>query len=125
MITSSPILGPDRKNKNDNLSNSGYSYEQEEILNFIKKQNNLFIVNGDRHWQYVTHIKNTKLWEFGCGAGADVHAGGWKQEDFRPEHQFLRVKGGFLSVTVNSGSEPNIKFTHHDVDGQPVNEVVF
>ena len=67
MITSSPILGPDRKNKNDNLSNSGYSYEQEEILNFIKKQKNLFIVNGDRHWQYVTHIKNTKLWEFGCG----------------------------------------------------------
>lgn len=125
LITSSPILGPDRKNKNDNLSNSGYSYEQEEILNFIKKQNNLFIVNGDRHWQYVSHIKNTKLWEFGCGAGANVHAGGWKQEDFRPEHQFLRVKGGFLSVTVNSGREPNIKFTHHDVDGQPVNQVSF
>ena len=125
LITSSPILGPDRKNKNDNLSNSGYSYEQEEILNFIKKQSNLFIVNGDRHWQYVTHIKNTKLWEFGCGAGADVHAGGWKQEDLRPEHQFLRVKGGFLSVTVSSGREPSIKFIHHDVEGLPVNEVVF
>ena len=125
LITSSPILGPDRKNKNDNLSNSGYSYEQEEILNFIKKQNNLFIVNGDRHWQYVTHIKNTKLWEFGCGAGADVHAGGWKQEDLRPEHQFLRVKGGFLSVSVSSGNLPSIEFTHHDVEGNPVNEVSF
>ena len=125
LITSSPILGPDRKNKNDNLSNSGYSYEQEEILNFIKKQNNLFIVNGDRHWQYVTHIKNTKLWEFGCGAGADVHAGGWKQEDLRPEHQFLRVKGGFLSVSVSSGNLPSVEFTHHDVEGNPVNEVSF
>ena len=125
LITSSPILGPDRKNKNDNLSNAGYSFEQAEILNFIKKQKNLFIVNGDRHWQYVTHIKNTNLWEFGCGAGADVHAGGWKQEDFRPEHQFLRVKGGFLSVSVNATKEPTIKFTHHDVEGNAVNEVVF
>ena len=125
LITSSPILGPDRKNKNDNLSNAGYSYEQAEILNFIKKQKNLFIVNGDRHWQYVTHIKNTNLWEFGCGAGADVHAGGWKKEDFRPEHQFLRVKGGFLSVSVHATKEPTIKFTHHDVEGNAVNEVVF
>jgi len=125
LITSSPILGPDRKNKNDNLSNAGYSFEQAEILNFIKKQKNLFIVNGDRHWQYVTHLKNTNLWEFGCGAGADVHAGGWRQEDFRPEHEFLRVKGGFLSVSVSSGREPKIKFIHHDIEGQPVNEVVF
>ncbi len=125
LITSSPILGPDRKNKNDNLSNSGYSYEQAEILDFIKKQKNLFIVNGDRHWQYVSHIKNTNLWEFGCGAGADVHAGGWKQEDFRPEHKFLRVKGGFLSVTVTNEGKPNIKFTHHDVEGESVNEIRF
>ena len=125
LITSSPILGPDRKNKNDNLSNRGYAHEQAEILNFIKKQKNLFIVNGDRHWQYVTHVKNTDLWEFGCGAGADVHAGGWKQDDFRPEHQFLRVKGGFLSVSINSGNSPSIRFTHHDVEGNPVNEVSF
>jgi len=102
LITSSPILGPDRAKKNDNLSNASYAYEQEEILDFIRKQQNLFIVNGDRHWQYVTHIKNTSLWEFGCGAGTDSHAGGWKQEDFRPEHQFLRVKGGFLSVSLTS-----------------------
>ena len=125
LITSSPILGPDRKNKNDNLSNAGYTFEQGEILDFIKKQKNLFIVNGDRHWQYVTHIKNTNLWEFGCGAGADVHAGGWKQEDLRPEHQFLRVKGGFLSVSVTATQVPKIKFIHHDVEGKPVNEVVF
>ena len=38
LITSSPILGPDRKNKNDNLSNAGYSFEQAEILNFIKNR---------------------------------------------------------------------------------------
>ncbi|MFL2577256.1 MAG: alkaline phosphatase D family protein [Flavobacteriaceae bacterium] len=125
LITSSPILGPDRSSKNDNLSNATYSYEQGEILSFIKKQKNIFIVNGDRHWQYVTHIKDTNLWEFGCGAGADVHAGGWKQEDFRPEHQFLRVKGGFLSVSVTHDDKPKIQFIHHDVEGNPVNEVTF
>ncbi|MDA0201290.1 MAG: alkaline phosphatase D family protein [Bacteroidetes bacterium] len=125
LITSSPILGPDRVKKNDNLSNATYSYEQTEILDFIKKQKNLFIVNGDRHWQYVTHFENTNLWEFGCGAGADVHAGGWKQEDFRPEHQFLRVKGGFLSVSLTTEKQAAIKFIHHDVAGNPVNEVSF
>ena len=44
LITSSPILGPDKENKNDNLSNEEYSYEQGEILDFIKNQKNLFIV---------------------------------------------------------------------------------
>lgn len=126
LITSSPILGPDRIRKNDNLSNATYAHEQSEILDFIKTQKNLFIVNGDRHWQYVTHIEGTSLWEFGCGAGADVHAGGWKQEDFRPEHQFLRVKGGFLSVfSHRSEGKAELQFLHHDVEGKPVNEVVF
>ena len=125
LITSSPILGPDRSTKNDNLSNASYSYEQGEILDFIKKQKNLFIVNGDRHWQYVSHIENTNLWDFGCGAGADIHAGGWKQEDYRPEHRFLRVKGGFLSVKVEHNEKPTISFTHHDVEGKVVNELVF
>ena len=59
LITSSPILGPDRKNKNDNLINAGYSFEQAD--SGYKKQKNLFIVNGDRHWQYVTNVKNTNL----------------------------------------------------------------
>ena len=38
MVTSSPILGPDKIGKNDNLSNEKYSYEQGEILDFIIKQ---------------------------------------------------------------------------------------
>ena len=126
LITSSPILGPDRKNKNDNLSNANYAYEQTELLSFIKKQKNFFIVNGDRHWQYVTHIEGTNLWEFGCGAGADVHAGGWKQDDFRPEHKFLRVKGGFLTVDVErQGNKPSLTFSHCDVNGNVVNRQNF
>ena len=130
LITSSPILGPDKKNKNDNLSNEKYSHEQGEILDFIKKQNNLYIINGDRHWQYVTHINGTNLWEFGCGAGTDSHSlptqGGWNRGDPEPEHEFLRLKGGFLSVEAfRAENKPSISFFHHDVDGEIVNKKTF
>ena len=126
LITSSPILGPDKINKNDNLSNDKYAYEQTEILDFIKKQNNLYIINGDRHWQYVTHIDGTNLWEFGCGAGTDFHSlptqGGWNREDPEPQHKYLRLKGGFLSVeTSKSNYKSKISFNHHDVNGKIVN----
>ena len=41
------------------------------------------------------------------------------------DDKFLRVKGGFLSITVNNEEIPHIKFTHHDVEGNAVNELRF
>ncbi len=119
LLTSTPILGPDRKNKSDNYSNSNFQHEGREIRDFINDQENFFICNGDRHWQYVTHYEGTNLWEFSSGAGADGHASGWKQKDVRPEHRFLRVKGGFLSGTVSrEEGTPKLVFQHHDVEGK-------
>lgn len=119
LLTSTPILGPDRKNKSDNYSNSNFQYEGEEIRSFINGQENFFICNGDRHWQYVTHYEGTNLWEFSSGSGADGHAGGWDQEDVRPQHRFLRVKGGFLSGTLSrEAGIPKLVFQHHDVEGK-------
>lgn len=105
LITPAPILGPDRNNKRDNYSNSVFAYEGNEIREFLKQFDNVFICNGDRHWQYVTNIPGTTLCEFSCGAGSDSHAEGWNQGDVRPEHRFLRVKGGYLrgSVSRNDG----------------------
>lgn len=126
LMTSTPILGPDRKQKSDNYSNSNFQHEGDEIRAFINEQENFFISNGDRHWQYVTHPEGTNLWEFSAGAGADGHAGGWKQEDVRPEHRFLRVKGGFLSGTVShENGVPSLRFQHHDIDGKVVHEELF
>ena len=123
LMTSTPILGPDRDQKNDNYSNSKYAHEGDKIRALIDEQENFYICNGDRHWQYVTHIKGTNLWEFSAGAGADVHAGGWKQDDVRPEHRFLRVKGGFLSGEVKrDGESATLTFRHHDVHGNVVHE---
>ena len=78
--------------------------------------------NGDRHWQYVSKDLKTGLLEFSQGPSSDVHAQGWDQEDLRPEHEFLRVKGGFLAVQVDRENKiPRITFTHYNVDGTSVN----
>ena len=126
VINANPILGPDRERKNDNYSNSGFKHEGDEIRQFLNQFDNVYLCNGDRHWQYVTHFEGTNLWEFSCGAGADIHAGGWNQEDFRPEHRFLRVKGGFLYGKVSSENGKSVlTFQHRDVDGNVVHEEIF
>ncbi len=126
LITNDPILGPDRENKKDNYSNSNWEYEGDEIRDYLNQFDNVYITCGDRHWQYVTHYENSNLWEFGTGSGADQHAGGWPPDDKRPEHRFLRVKGGYLFGKVSyQDEEPMLTFQHHDVDGNVVHEEVF
>jgi alkaline phosphatase D len=67
------------------------------------------------------------LWEFSCGAGSDAHAEGWPPGEIRPEHRFLRVRGGYLYGTTKTGENGNILLTlqHCDVDGNVVHEEVF
>jgi alkaline phosphatase D len=126
VINANPILGPDRKNKKDNYSNSIFQYEGDDIRERLNQYDNVYLCNGDRHWQYVTHPEGTNLWEFSTGAGADQHAGGWSQEDVRPQHRFLRVKGGFLRGHVSrENGIPMLVFQHMDVDGNVVHEEKF
>jgi alkaline phosphatase D len=126
LISPDPILGPDRDNKKDNYSNKVFKYEGDEIREFLKQFDNVFICNGDRHWQYVTNIPGTSLWEFSTGAGSESHAEGWIEGDVRPEHRFLRIKGGFLRGTVtHTGDMATLKFQHYDVDGNVVHEEEF
>ncbi len=127
LVSASPIIGPDRpKGKNDNHSNKAYQHEGNIIREFVKKHDNLYMCNGDRHWQYVSHIEDTNLWEFCSGSGSDSHAGGWEQENVLPQHKFLRVKGGYLTGNIFRDNEiVKLKFTHRDVDGNTVHEKVF
>lgn len=126
IINANPILGPDRPKKNDNYANAGFKYEGDEIRKFLNQFDNVYLCNGDRHWQYVTHFEGTNLWEFSCGAGSDVHAEGWPPDDLRPEHRFLRVKGGFLKglVTRKNGAA-ELTFQYCDVDGNLVHQEIF
>ncbi|MBA7570633.1 hypothetical protein ES708_12386 [subsurface metagenome] len=126
IINANPILGPDRKNKRDNYANEGFQTEGDEIREFLNRFDNVYLCNGDRHWQYVTNPKGTNLWEFSCGAGADKHAGGWSQKDKRPQHRFLRVKGGFLRGHVSrADGAPTLTFQHMDVNGNVVHQEKF
>jgi alkaline phosphatase D len=123
LISPTPVVGPDRKNKKDNHSNSNFSHEGNEIREFISRQPNMYVVCGDRHWQYVSKDAKTGVLEFSCGPASDEHAGGWSQEDVHPEHLYLNVVGGFLEVAVErDGGRPEIAFRHYGVDGDLLNE---
>jgi alkaline phosphatase D len=116
-ISATPVVGPDRGGKNDNHANEGFHHEGERLRKFLNAVPGCFVVNGDRHWQYHSVDPETGLNEFGCGPASDAHAQGWNPKDKRPEHKFLRVKGGFASIAVNA---KEAVFTHHGVDGKEV-----
>lgn len=118
LISPTPLVGPDRGNKNDNHSNAGFEHEGRELREWIQNYaaDNLFVICGDRHWQYHSVHPETGLNEFSVGAASDEHAGGSPGEDPKI-HKFHRVKGGFLSVDVAGKS---ITFNHHDVAGKVV-----
>lgn len=125
LMSPTPVVGPDRDRKKDNHANSTYAEESKWLKGFVAQQGNMFIINGDRHWQYVSQDQETGILEFSQGPTSNEHAQGWKQEDRRPEHQFLRVNGGFLAVKVDRDNGiPLITFTHYDVDGNIVNNKV-
>ncbi len=123
LISPTPIIGPDRSKKNDNHANAGFRYEQQVILDFLKTRKNMFLVCGDRHWQYVSKDKSTGLVEFSCGPASNQHAGGWDPNDRKPQHLYLNVIGGFLHVEVTrKGGQPEIVFSHYGVNGEILNE---
>lgn len=122
LVSPTPVVGPDRAaGKNDNHSNKAFETEGNWLRQFLSKHD-MFVINGDRHWQYVSVDEKTGVWEFSQGPSSDSHAQGWQQNDKRPEHKFLRVKGGFVKVDVYREEKPIIKFTHFDVNGHKVHE---
>lgn len=123
LFTATPVVGPDRDTKVDNHANKTFATEGAWLREFLSSKGNMFVVNGDRHWQYVSRDAETGLLEFGSGPVSDYHAQGWKEGDVRPEHQYLALRGGFLSILVRRrGEVPYITFRHHDVDGRMLNE---
>ena len=124
LASATPIVGPDRGGKADNHANDAFATEGNEVRNWIAENcpDNLFVVCGDRHWQYESIDPKTKVHEFSCGPASDAHAGGIPK-DSSSEYEWYRVEGGFLSVAVapmDKGSE--IAFRHHDVYGNVVHE---
>jgi len=128
VLSPTPMIGPDRESKNDNHANENFTHEGNELRQFFGQIEGLLLFCGDRHWQYASLDEELGLWEFGCGPGSQNHELGWKQDDIRPEHRFLRVQGGFLSGALNHESPdalPTLTIRHHDVDGRQVSHFRF
>ncbi len=125
VLSPTPIVGPDRENKKDNLSNSNFATEGKEMRSWLSQQPNTFVICGDRHWQYHSVDPQTGLQEFSVGPVSNRHAGGWKQEDFRKDyHQFLRVGGGYLELQLDyDGDQAKLKVLHLDPYGEIMHEV--
>lgn len=124
LISPTPLVGPDRKNKNDNHSNVGFAHEGNELRTWLHDNvpDNFFVLCGDRHWQYHSVHPETGVQEFSVGPASDSHAGGTPGHDPKI-HRFHRVKGGFLSVTLDADqAQSTITLRHHDVAGNVVYE---
>lgn len=120
LISPTPLVGPDRNNKNDNHANRAFAHEGRELREFLAGQKNAVVICGDRHWQYASVDPQTGLREYCCGPASDAHAGGWQQGDKRPDyHRYVNVVGGFLSAAVDrSAGAPTLTVRFHDVDGK-------
>ncbi len=127
LISPTPLVGPDRTEKNDNHSNAGFAHEGSELREWLKAHvpDNFFVICGDRHWQYHSIHPTADTQEFSVGAASDSHAGGTPGEN-KTYHRFHRVKGGFLSVEVRAeGQQSLIAFQLRDVRGTVVYEATF
>lgn len=126
LISPTPVVGPDRANKNDNHANKGFTHEGNELRQFIAEQGNMTIICGDRHWQYASIDPKTGVREFACGPASDKHAQGYSEKHRNDMHRYLRIIGGFLAVDVQPiEGPPTITFTHYGVDGSIHNQESF
>ncbi|WP_162418590.1 alkaline phosphatase D family protein [Cyclobacterium roseum] len=126
LFSPTPVVGPDREKKMDNHANQLFDEEGNWLRQLLSEIEGVFVVNGDRHWQYFSIDDKTGLREFGAGPVSDAQSGGWSEDDVRPEHQFLRVKGGFLSIRLShQAGRPKIEFRHHDVEGEVMHQEEF
>ena len=117
IVTPGPIIGPDKPGKNDNHANPGFFTEGEELRKFIASQKNLYIICGDRHWQYASTHPKYKIREFGCGPINGQHMYGGAPKPDPKWHKFFNARGGFLTVKVErKDNTPQALLRWHDAD---------
>ena len=122
LISPTPLVGPDRVQKDDNHTNAGFQHEGNELRQWLQENvpQNFFVICGDRHWQYHSVHPETGVQEFSIGAASDEHAGGTPGEN-KAYHRFHLVKGGFMSVELKRKARvSSITLQHHDVHGAVV-----
>jgi len=124
LISPTPLTGPYKSGENDNHTNvEGFAHEGRLLRNFIAQQDNMIVICGDRHYQYVIEDPETGIKEYATGPASDAHARGWSNDDIRPEHQYVNLVGGFLLATTERlDGRPTLLLQHYGVDGEILNE---
>lgn len=135
LISPTAMVGVDTRGKRDSHINiNGFQHEAREFFEwlstngFLKK--NLYVVCGDRHWQYHA-INPSGFEEFSCGALVDANAvEGTKSGDPRstdPEGKINQVylqgeiSGGFLKISIKPSTQANkatADFSFYDENGE-------
>jgi alkaline phosphatase D len=78
----------------------------------------VILMNGDRHWQYHSVDPESGVHEYGCGPASDEHAISPSGGEDKSYHRYLRIKGGFVTVSVNPADrEHPLVIEHRDVQG--------
>jgi alkaline phosphatase/alkaline phosphatase D len=104
LISPTPLIGPDDAYKSDNHT-GGFRHEGEEFFAWLKanRQNNFYIINGDRHWHYHS-IHPTGYEEFACGAlNAENSRLGRNPGDLRSTDPQAKVKQLYTDVKPTGG----------------------
>lgn len=140
VVTPTPIVGPGRRLNDDNhTSTRGFRGEGQAFLRFARDNElagRLFIVTGDRHWQYHS-IDPSGIEEFSTGnltaqdAVRPVRPGSWLSTDpgDRIEQPYAspELSGGFLRVRVRPATSEDplaeIGFAFFADDGKLLYEV--
>ncbi len=126
LISPTPMVGPDSKNKKDNHANlGGFRHEADAFFKWLQdeKLSNVMVFCGDRHWQYHS-IHPMGVEEFSCGALNDENAisgsrpgdknstdpNGLVQQPFH----YSKPSGGFLLVKVEPKPQLTIDFRNDE-----------
>ncbi|NND05059.1 MAG: alkaline phosphatase [Saprospiraceae bacterium] len=136
IISPTPLVGPDGGKKRDSHVNlDGFRHEGDAFFQWLVdhqfSSDSLFIVCGDRHWQYHA-IHPSGFHELSCGALVDANsragvlAGDPNSTDPTGEIQQLYVQGkpqeasgGFLKIDLQFLEQvPSLKFSFFDERGK-------
>lgn len=138
IVSQTPIVGPDSREQTDNLADTGFFTEGNEFRTWVRDHGlrNLYVIAGDRHWQYASTDPKTGMREFACGPTADPMV--LNGPGYNPNyHSFYRDGAGFVSVAFRKGSKnslvhpqrivvedgvPMLIIRIHDVNGRVLHE---
>jgi alkaline phosphatase/alkaline phosphatase D len=142
IVSPTPLVGPDDAYKTDNhVNHDGFRHEGDAFHTWLRDSglidNNLYLVCGDRHWQYHA-LHPSGVEEFSTGALVDNNSragrlpGDPKSTDpdglirqFYVQGTAAEASGGFLHVSVRrNGGLPTATFGFYDENGVLLYEAV-